>query len=79
MPSAMDGGKARSDMKMTDKLERKHMRPETKSTKRAVKKAEGKKPPKEGAGSVGSSFGKDRDYSRMESGRPMKPTRPRDT
>lgn len=64
MASAMDGGKAKSDKKMTEKMDREHMRPEKASTKKAVSKAEGKKPPKEGMGAVGATMGRDRDYGR---------------
>ena len=79
MAGAMEGGPRKSDAKMTDKMDRKSLKGETAKTRKAVKKAEGKKPPKEGMGSVGARMGRDRDFSRMESGKPMKPTRPRDT
>lgn len=43
MAKPMDGGKAKTDAKATDKMDRAHMKPEKASTKRAVKKAEGPK------------------------------------
>ena len=58
-----------------------HEGAESKKTKRAVKKAEGKQPPKEGMGSVGATMGRDRDYGRSleNAGQTAKKVRPRNT
>lgn len=71
----------KSDAKMTDKLDRKSLKGENASTKKAVKRDEGKKPPREGMGSVGASTGKGGDWGkRLENaGQTAKKVRPRNT
>jgi hypothetical protein len=83
--SASNGGptnmKTKTDKASTDKMDRAHMKPEKASTKKAVKKAEGKKPPREGMGSVGATPGRDRDYGKSleNAGQTAKKVRPRNT
>ncbi len=73
--------RTRSDKKQTDALDRKSLRGESKKTKAAVKHDEGKKPPREGMGSVGATMGRDRDYGRSleNAGQTAKRMRPRNT
>lgn len=48
----------KSDKKQTERMDREHLRPEKASTRRDVKKDEGKQPPKKGMGAVGATMGK---------------------
>ena len=82
---ASNGGpndmKTKTDKKMTDRLDRKSLKGESKSTMKAVKRGEGRKPPREGMGSVGATMGRDRDSGRSleNAGQTAKKVRPRNT
>jgi len=82
---ASNGGptnmKTKSDKASTDKMDRAHMKPEKASTKKAVKRGEGKMPPKEGMGDAGEKMGKGADWGkRLENaGQTARKVRPRNT
>ncbi len=73
--------KPKSDKASTDRMDRKSLHGETSKTRKAVKHAEGKQPPKEGMGAVGAKMGRDFDYGkRLENaGQTAKKVRPRNT
>ena len=54
----------RTDRAQADRLDRKSLRGESGKTRKAVKKAEGKKPPREGMGDSGERMGRDRDLGK---------------
>lgn len=73
--------KTKTDKASTDRMDRKSLKGESKSTVKAVKRDEGKKSPREGMGSVGATMGRDRDYGRSleNAGQAAKKVRPRNT
>ncbi len=73
--------KLRTDKASTDKMDRRSLKGESSKTKKAVKRDEGKKPPREGMGSVGATMGRDRDYGRSleNAGQTARKVRPRNT
>jgi hypothetical protein len=81
MASAAEGGREKTDKKATAKIVAKHDKGESKATKRAISKDEGKKPPREGMGSVGAKMGKGGDWGKkLEGGETEKVhRRPRNT
>lgn len=71
----------KSDKAETDRMDRRSLKGESSKTKKAVRKGEGKQPPKEGMGSVGAKMGRDRDYGRSleNAGQTARKVRPRST
>lgn len=82
---ASNGGptnmKTKTDKASTDAMDRRSLRGESSKTKMAVRKAEGKQPPKEGMGAVGAKMGRDRDCGRSleNAGQTARKVRPRST
>lgn len=79
MTSAARGGNAKTDKKATAKILAKHDGGETAKTRKAVSKDEGKKPPREGMGSVGARTGKGGDWGKRLEGGDSYKKRPRNT